>query len=111
MAQRKSIRRSSKWRGQSVALLAAILIAAAQLLALAHSHDHTLRFETQPQAAASADLCGLCVLVFHAPLSLSSAPEPGQPQGEFNPAPPAGGFSYVAGSHPFFLTRAPPAHL
>jgi hypothetical protein len=98
---------SRKW----VASAAALLIVAAQLLALAHSHNTpgSPRFEPQAQTVAADDICGLCLLVFHAPLSLASKPALDQPRVETVAAFSAETYTFASGSHSFFLTRAPPS--
>lgn len=98
-------------RGKWGVTMAALLIVAAQLLALAHSHPASgpPGFATDTQAVAADDICGLCVLVFHAPLSRASTPALGQPRFELVIAPGAENHSFASSSHSFFLTRAPPA--
>lgn len=99
--------RSGKW----VAALAAVLIVAAQSLALAHSHNTAgpPRFTPQAQTAAADDICGLCILAFHAPLSLASTPALERPRLEMVAAFSAETHTFALGSHSFFLTRAPPS--
>ncbi len=98
-------------RGKWVASAAALLIVAAQLLALAHYHNTpgSPRFDPQPQTVAADDICGLCLLVFHAPLSLASTPAVERPRVETVAAFSAETHTFAAGSHSFFLTRAPPS--
>src|SRR5579863_4914204 len=94
-----------------VAVIAASLLIAAQFLALAHYHrsDGSRGFAPQTQIANDADLCGLCALVFHAPLSPAAAPVINRPRGAIilAPATPGG----IFGSRPLALslTRAPPS--
>jgi len=97
--------------GKIGATLAAVLIVGAQLLALAHSHNTSgpPHFAPQTQAVAAEDICGLCVLVFHAPLSLASTPAFERPRLEAIAAFCAETHSFASGSHSFFLTRAPPS--
>jgi hypothetical protein len=98
-------------RGEWVATVAALLIVAAQLLALAHSHPTpgAPRFEPQTQAVAADDICGLCVLEFHAPFGIASTPALDQPLLEIVAAFRAETCTFASGSHSFFLTRAPPS--
>jgi hypothetical protein len=67
-----SIRRGAK----SIALLGAAVILAAQLLALAHSHQANpiRQFNAQRQVVADDGLCALCTLAFHAPFNPATAP-------------------------------------
>jgi hypothetical protein len=99
--------RSGKW----VATLAAVLIVAAQSLALAHSHNSPdpSRFTPQTQTTAADAICGLCILAFHAPLNLAASPALERPRLETVASFFAETHSFAFGSHPFFLTRAPPS--
>jgi len=104
--------RMGKGHGRKLGMtLAALLIVVAQLLALAHSHPTpgSPRFEPQAQTVAADDICGLCLLVFHAPLSLASTPALDQPRVETVAAFSAESYTFASGSHSFFLTRAPPS--
>jgi hypothetical protein len=98
---------SGKW----VATLAAILIVAAQTVALAHSDTSSgpLRFTPQTQTVAADAVCGLCILAFHAPVSLAATPEVERPRLEIVAAFYAETHVFDSGSHSFFLTRAPPS--
>jgi hypothetical protein len=93
-----------------IAAAAFALLIAAQVLALSHDHrvDNSRRFVPQTQTAADADLCGLCLLVYHAPLNAAAPPALERPQAEIITAPLAEIRSFTFGSHPFWLTRAPP---
>ena len=98
-------------RGKWGVTLAALVIVAAQLLALAHSHSSSgaPRFAPPTQTAAAVDICGLCMLVLHAPLSLGSTPALDRPRSAMAVASGAQTLSFASSSHSFFLTRAPPA--
>jgi hypothetical protein len=91
--------------------LAALLIVTAQLLAFAHSHPlpGSPRFASQTQAIAADNICGLCLLVLHAPLSLAATSAIKRPSLEVVPAILAETTTFSSGSHSFFLTRAPPS--
>lgn len=101
---------SGTGRGRWVATLAAVVIVGAQLLALAHSHSRSAAPQLTPcgQALVAADVCALCILAFHAPLSLAPTPAPARSV----PAAPlttgAETPTLASGSHAFVLTRAPP---
>ena len=96
-------------RGRWVASLAVLLILGAQLLALAHSHSRPGP-ELSSQAQSSVDsICGLCVLEFLAPLHLATTVAVEQPRFVVTEPRPAAVHRFAAGSHSFFLTRAPPS--
>ena len=104
--------RTAKGRGGKwVATLVAVLIVAAQTVALAHSDTTSgpLRFTPQTQTMAADAVCGLCILAFHAPVSLAATPEVERPRLEIVAAFSAETHSFALGSHSFFLTRAPPS--
>ena len=94
-----------------IATLAIALLLGAQLLALAHSHNVAGRPSLAPpaQTVAAQDICGLCILVLHAPLSPVSPPSIDQPHLALVPALAADTQTFASGSHSFFLTRAPPS--
>jgi hypothetical protein len=92
-----------------LATLACVLILGAQLLALAHSHVRPgPQLAPQTETSTTQDLCGLCVLVFHAPLSFASAPTVAPPRLRPVQTTLAEVAIHASGSHSFFLTRAPP---
>jgi hypothetical protein len=105
---------SREWRmigrGRKLGVtLAALVIVAAQLVALAHSHNRPGSPRFEPQTVVAGDMCGLCLLVFHAPISLASTPALDQPRVETVAAFRGKTHTLALGSHSFFLTRAPPS--
>lgn len=73
---RNRIGTTIRHRAKSIALLGAVLILAAQFLALAHSHqlNPTRQFHVQSQVVADDGLCALCTLAFHAPFNAATTP-------------------------------------
>ena len=96
---------------KSVALVAAALFFAAQLLALAHNHqgNPTRRFEAQSQVVADDALCALCLLAFHAPLNPSATPAIARPYAEPRLVDCVIADRQVSISFSSYQTRAPPA--
>ena len=93
-----------------VATIAAVLLLAAQLLALAHFHrsDGSRSFVPQTQLIADSDLCGLCNLALHAPLGMVAAPTIDRPRSAILLAPTIPVAFFKSRPFTFFLTRAPP---
>lgn len=100
------------WRDsrKTIASTAIALLLAAQLVALAHSHNVAGRPSLAPpaQTVAAQDICGLCILILHAPLSPVSTPAINQPHLDAVPALVAETDTFASSPHSFFLTRAPP---
>jgi hypothetical protein len=96
---------------KSIALAAAVLILAAQLLALAHFHqgNPTRQFNAQSQVVAEDGLCALCNLAFHAPLNPATTRSIARPYAELRLVDSA--VTSLRVSNPFSScrTRAPPA--
>ena len=68
--------RSNRSGAKSIALFGAVLILAAQFLALTHFHqgNPTRQLNAQTQVVADDGLCALCILAFHAPLNPAATP-------------------------------------
>jgi hypothetical protein len=96
---------------KSVALGAAVLIIAAQLLALAHFHqgNPTRQFNAQNQVVADDGLCALCNLAFHAPFNPASTPSIARPYTEPRLVEVAVMRFHVSEPFSSCRTRAPPA--
>jgi hypothetical protein len=101
-------RNSGRWRLLGASLTVAIILAA-QIVALAHSHNSTRRFAPQTQSLGSADICELCVLAFHTPLNPAHKPLVERPHLEKLAAFPAESKAYISGPYSYCPTRAPPS--
>jgi hypothetical protein len=104
--ERRTSERRTKWG----VTLAAFVVVTAQLLALAHSHSGPgpTSYDRLPQTAATDYICGLCILVFHAPLSLAEQPPPERPRVEELATRSLESSVFVLDSPSPFLTRGPP---
>jgi hypothetical protein len=96
---------------KSIALAGAVLIVAAQLLALAHNHqgNPTRQFNAQTQVVADDGLCALCNLAFHAPLNPAASPSIARPYAEPRLLDAAVASVHVSTPFSSCQTRAPPA--
>jgi hypothetical protein len=96
---------------KSIALAAAVLILAAQLLALAHNHqgNPTRQFNAHSQVVADDGLCALCNLAFHAPLNPAPTPSIARPYTELRLIDTAIASLHVSTPFSSCQTRAPPA--
>jgi hypothetical protein len=97
---------------KSIALGAAALILAAQLLALAHFHQGnspTRQFNAQAQVVADDGLCALCNLAFHAPFNSATTPSIARPHAELRLVDTASASLHVSNPFSSCQTRAPPA--
>jgi hypothetical protein len=102
-----SIRRGAK----SIAHFCAVLILAAQFLALAHFHQSnpTRQLNAQAQVVIDDGLCALCILAFHAPLNPATTPAIARSHAEFRLVAVAAAPLHVFDSYSSCRTRAPPA--
>jgi len=103
--------RSNRSGAKSIALFGAILILAAQFLALTHFHqgNPTRQLNAQTQVVADDGLCALCILAFHAPLNPATMPALVRPHLAIRLSYAALARPRTADSHALSLTRAPPA--
>jgi hypothetical protein len=95
---------------KKIARSAAVVILAAQLLALAHYHrtGSTPRVDSQTGIVADSSLCALCIVAFHLPLNPAASPAIEQQQVHRRSGsvpPPRVVYSSV---YPAFSIRAPP---
>jgi hypothetical protein len=111
ISRRRGIGRSIRGGAKSIALFGAVLILAAQFLALTHFHrtNPTRQFNAQTQVVADDALCALCILAFHAPLNPAAAPAPARPHVEVRNVDAAVASVHVSASFSSCQTRAPPA--
>ena len=102
--------RSIRSGAKSIALFGAVLILAAQFLALTHFHQGApaRQFNTQTQVVADDGLCALCILAFHAPLNPATTPALERPLVEARLVDAALARPRDADSHASCQTRAPP---
>jgi hypothetical protein len=107
----KGIERLIRRCAKSIALVGAVLILAAQFLALAHFHqgNPTRQFDAQPQVVADEGLCALCILAFHAPLKPAATPSIEHPYAEIRLVDAAIAPIHISDSFSSCQTRAPPA--
>jgi hypothetical protein len=95
---------------KKIARSAAVVILAAQLLALAHYHrtDSTPRVDTQTGIVADASLCALCIVAFHLPLNPAASPAVEQQQVDrrSGSVPPL--HIVYSSVYPAFSIRGPP---
>jgi hypothetical protein len=96
---------------KSIALAAAALIFAAQLLAVAHFHQGNpiRQFIAHTQVVADDSLCALCNLAFHAPLNPAATPSIAHPYAELRLVEAAVATLHVSEPFSSCRTRAPPA--
>src|SRR5882672_1058832 len=111
ISRRRGIGRSIRSGAKSIALFGAVLILAAQFLALTHFHrtNPTRQFNAQTQVVADDALCALCILAFHAPLNPAAPPAPARPHVEVRNVDAAVASVHVSASFSSCQTRAPPA--
>lgn len=96
---------------KSIALFGAVLILAAQFLALAHFHQSnpTRQLNARRQIVADDGLCALCIIAFHAPLNPAATPAIERPYAEIRLVDAAIARIHVSGPFSSCHTRAPPA--
>jgi hypothetical protein len=111
MISGKGIERLIRRRAKSIALVGAVLILAAQFLALAHFHqgNPTRQFNAQTQVVADDGLCALCILAFHAPLNPAATPSIEHPYAELRLVDAPIASLHVSAPFSSCRTRAPPA--
>lgn len=102
--------RSIRGGAKSIALFGAVLILAAQFLALTHFHqgNPTRQLNAQTQVVADDGLCALCILAFHAPLNPAAMPALERPHADVRLVDAALARPRSADSHALCQTRAPP---
>jgi hypothetical protein len=108
--RRRSTGTSVRKRASSIALFGAVLILAAQFLAVAHFHqgNPNRQINAQTQVAANDGLCALCILAFHAPVNPAASPAIERPHAEVRPVDTAIAQPHVSVSYSSCRTRAPP---
>jgi hypothetical protein len=102
--------RSIRSGAKSIALFGAVLILAAQFLALTHFHqgNPTRQLNAQTQVVADDGFCALCILAFHAPLNPAAMPALERPHLAIRLSYAALARPRSADSHALSQTRAPP---
>jgi hypothetical protein len=105
--------RSIRSGAKSIALFGAVLILAAQFLALTHFHrgNPTRQLSAQTVVAADDGLCALCILAFHAPLNPAATPALERPLVDVRLVDAAVVRPRTSDSHALCQTRAPPPAL
>ncbi|HVN91282.1 MAG TPA: hypothetical protein VMT61_15830 [Candidatus Binataceae bacterium] len=95
--------------GKSLAAIAILVLLASQFLAVAHFHrNYNDPNFTQNPAVAVADVCGLCDLALHAPVTPPTPLLIHHPVHQTLSVQLADSEFTPVGGHSFFLTRAPP---
>jgi hypothetical protein len=102
--------RSIRCGAKSIALFGAVLILAAQFVAVAHFHQRniTRQFNAPTQVVADDGLCALCDLVFHAPFNPAAKPTIARPYTAIRNVVVAVANLHVSASFSSCQTRAPP---
>jgi|GEM_PF-532016 len=98
-------------RAKPIALVGAVLILAAQFLALTHFHqgNPTRQINAQTRVVADDGLCALCILAFHAPLNPAATPSIEHSYAEIRLVDAPIASLHVSDSFSSCQTRAPPA--
>jgi hypothetical protein len=98
-------------RAKPIALVGAVLILAAQFLALTHFHQRNIsrQFNAPSRVVADDGLCALCDLVFHAPFNPAAKPTTARPYTAIRNVIVAVANLHVSDSFSSCQTRAPPA--
>jgi hypothetical protein len=111
VSRRRGIGRSIRSGAKAIALFGAVLILAAQFVAVAHFHQRntTRQFNAQTQVVADDGLCALCDLVFHAPFNPAAKPTIARPFTGIRNVAAAVASLHVSASFSSCQTRAPPA--
>lgn len=107
----KAIHGISARRSPRMAAAAALLLLACQLIAVSHWHVKRIRGQGLPATVSSVsnpDLCPVCLLAFHCPVSSAAGPALQPPRTEDRPLP-SFHRSFIRALAVFgHLVRAPP---
>ncbi len=95
--------------GKGLVAIAILFLLGSQFLAVAHFHrNYNDPSFTRNQAVAVADVCGLCDLALHTPVTPAAPLVINHPLHQRLSVQLADGEFTPVGGHSYFLTRAPP---
>ncbi len=104
------LRAGRRATGKGFAAIAILFLIAAQFLAVAHFHrSYSDPSFNQHKAVAAADVCGLCDLGLHAPMTPAAPLAINHPLHKGISVQLPGSRFTPPGGHIHFLTRAPPS--